>query len=313
MKKQPDTKSPQSVLQRLSNGRLEGQSVQNAQTLFVLERFLARVAQSPYRDQLVLKGGILLYLLTGAWNRPTEDLDLLVLRIPGESLEQVLREILVIDLGDRLDFQADRMTSEEIREDTGYPCRRFSVPFRFGARFAQVMKLDLSFGDPVTPGPRLIEFRPMLEGFQGGLVMGYPIETFIAEKVETLLVRGLATTRAKDLFDLWVIARVGSQLSLTALAEALRATADHRAELPGRADSVLTREASALQASYGLDAALTRIWAAYTSSKKLVAPPHAEVVAEVQAFIRPVVDQCLAPGPDAVWESAQKRWVPVSQ
>ena len=312
MKKQSDFKSPQSVLQRLSNGRLEGQSVQNAQTLFVLERFLARVAQSPYRDQLVIKGGILLYLLTRAWNRPTEDLDLLVLRIPGESLEQVLREILVIDLGDRLEFQADLMTSEEIREDTGYPCRRFTVPFRFGPRYAQVIKLDLSFGDPVTPGPRLIEFRPMLEDFQGGLVMGYPVETFIAEKVETLLVRGMATTRAKDLFDLWVISRVGSDLRLTPIAEALRATADYRAGRGGRADSVLNLGASALQGSYGLDANLTRIWDSYTRSKKLVAPPHPEVVAEVQDFIRPVVVQTLATGPNAMWDFVQRRWVPIN-
>ena len=313
MKKQPDTKSPQSVLQRLSNGRLEGQSVQNAQTLFVLERFLARVAQSPYRDQLVLKGGILLYLLTKTWNRPTEDLDLLALRIPGESLEQVLREILAIDLGDRLEFQSDRITSEEIREDTGYPCRRFTVPFRFGPRYAQVIKLDLSFGDPITPGPKLIEFRPMLEDFEGGLVMGYPVETFIAEKVETILVRGLATTRAKDLFDLWVISRVGSQLRLTAVAEALRATADYRAGRAGRSDSVLTLEASALQESYGLDVNLTRIWDSYLSSKRLVAPAHVEVVAEVQAFIRPVVSHSLAARPDAAWDLAQRRWVTLNR
>jgi len=75
-----DTKSPASVLQRLRNVCVEGQSVQNAQVLFVLERFLARVAKSPYRDRLVLKGGILLYLMLGQWTRPTEDLDFLAIR-----------------------------------------------------------------------------------------------------------------------------------------------------------------------------------------------------------------------------------------
>ena len=309
MKKQPDTKSPESVLQRLSNRRLDGQSVQNAQTLFVLERFLARVAQSSYRDQLVLKGGILLYLLTQRWNRPTEDLDLMALRIPGESLERVLADILKMDLGDRLEFQPDKMTSEEIREDTGYPCRRFTIPFRFGPKYSQVIKLDLSFGDPITPGPKLIEFRPILEDFQGGLVMGYPVETFLAEKIETILVRGLATTRAKDLFDLWVISRIGLQVRLNAVSEALRATADYRAGRAGRPSSVLSLDVSALQPSYGADANLTRVWDSYVSSKRLVAPSHAEVVAEVQTFVRPLVQRCLEAGADAVWDPAEKRWV----
>jgi hypothetical protein len=153
----------------------------------------------------------------------------------------------------------------------------------------------------------------MLEDFQGGLVMGYPVETFIAEKVETILVRGLATTRAKDLFDLWVISRVGSQLRLTAVAEALRATADYRAGRAGRSDSVLNLEANALQASYGLDPNLTRIWDSYVRSKRLVVPVHADVVSKVQAFIRPVVSQSLAAGPDAVWDLAQRRWVTLSR
>lgn len=74
MKHRRDLRSPQSILQRLSNRRLQGQSVQNPRTLFILERVLARVAASPYHDRMVLKGGILLYLMTRTWNRPTEDL-----------------------------------------------------------------------------------------------------------------------------------------------------------------------------------------------------------------------------------------------
>jgi len=308
MKKERDSKSPDSVLKRLSNQRRDGQSVENAQVLFVLERFLARVAQSRYRDQLILKGGILLYLLTQQWNRPTEDLDFLALRIPSESLEAALTEILAIDVGDRLEFQAQLMTWEEIREDTGYPCRRFTIPFRFGPRHARSIKLDLSFGDPITPGPNLIEICPTLDDFQGGSVMGYPVETFLAEKVETVLVRGLATTRAKDVFDLWVVSKTGLQLSLNAIAEALRVTADYRAEIAGRTDSVLRLDASALQPSYGTDANLKRVWDSYTRSRHLVTPSYEEVVTEVQAFIRPMIHRSLEPGSDAKWNPVQRDW-----
>jgi hypothetical protein len=308
MKKERDTKSPDSVLKRLSNRRVDGQSVENAQILFVLERFLARVAQSRYRNQLVLKGGILLYLLTQRWNRPTEDLDFLALRIPSDTLEAVLTEILGIDLGDRLDFQPHAMTWEDIREDTGYPCRRFTIPFRFGPKHARQIKLDLSFGDPITPAPGLIEIRPMLDDFQGGEVLGYPVETFLAEKMETVLVRGLTTTRAKDLFDLWVISRTGLYLGMNAIAAALSATADYRAEIAGRAASVLRMDASALQPSYGTDANLERIWDAYTRSRHLVTPPYSEVVSEVQVFMRPVIQRCLASGPEANWNPIVRHW-----
>jgi predicted nucleotidyltransferase component of viral defense system len=308
MKKERDPKSPDSVLKRLSNQRLEGQTVQNAQILFVLERFLARVARSRYRDQLVLKGGILLYLMTQRWNRPTEDLDLLALRIPGEDLEAVLAEILSIDLGDRLEFQAHLMKWEEIREDTGYPCRRFTIPFRFGPRHAHRLKLDLSFGDPITPGPRLIEVHPMLEDFEQELVLGYPLETFLAEKVETLLVRGLVSTRAKDLFDLWVVARTSLNLELNAVAAALRTTADYRAERAGRSDSVLRMDANALMPVYGTDPGLKKVWDAYVRSKKLVTPTYAEVVEEVQPFITPMVERSMNPGGTSRWNLSSRRW-----
>ncbi len=308
MKKDRDPKSPDSVLKRLSNRRMEGQSVQNAQTIFILERFLARVARSPYRDQLILKGGILLYLMTQRWSRPTEDLDMLALRIPGESLASVIQEILVIDLEDRLEFLAQEMTWEEIREDTGYPCRRFTVPFRFGPRHIHRLKLDLSVGDPITPAPRLVEVHPLLEEFEGDSVMGYPMETFLAEKVETVLVRGLTTTRAKDLFDLWVVARTTPQLELNAVAEALRATADYRAKQANRADSVLRMDATALHASYATDPALRRVWDAYIRSKKLIAPAYQEVVGQVQKFVKPMVERCITPGPDARWNPATELW-----
>lgn len=300
-KKERDPKSPASVLQRLRNQRAGGQSVQNAQVLFILERFLARVAASPHRDKMVLKGGILLYLLMGEWTRPTEDLDFLALRMPSENLERTLSDILALDLDDRLEFLSEDMTSEDIREESGYPCRRFIIPYRFGDKHAHVIKLDLSFGDPITPGPRPVEVRPLLDGFQGGTVLGYPIETYLAEKVETMLVRGLANTRAKDLFDLWVLARTSQLLRLGTTTEALTATAKHRG-------TDLRLDYVALHPAYKEDARLERIWNAYVRSKGLAAPSFSEVVDEVQLFIQPVVAAALFPGLDGEWDSARKVW-----
>ncbi len=302
MKKDRDQKSPDSVLHRLRNRRVEGQSAQNAQVLFVLERFLARVAASPYRDRLVLKGGILLYLLMGLWTRPTEDLDFLAMRIPSEDLQEVLAEVLALDLEDRLEFQPGSMSWEDIREDSGYPCRRFTIPYKFGAKHTHRIKLDMSFGDPVSPRPEYVELRPILEGFQGGTILGYPIETVLAEKLETLLARGLANTRAKDLFDLWVLSKTCLGLRMNPVAMALTTTSDYRG-------TMLRTDYEALLPSYASDARLKRIWDSYRTSKGLVAPEFEIVVQLVQGFVRPMVEAALGGAKEGSWDPSVQRWI----
>jgi predicted nucleotidyltransferase component of viral defense system len=299
--KKRDAKSPASVLQRLRNACVDGQSVQNAQVIFVLERFLARVARSPYQDRLVLKGGILLYLMLGQWVRPTEDLDFLAVRLPSESLDQVLAEILAVDTEDGLAFDAAGMTSEEIREDSGYPCRRYKIPYRFGTKHVHFIKLDLSFGDPVTPGPQAIEVRPILDDFQSGKVLGYPIETLLAEKVETLLVRGLANTRSKDIFDLWALARNRKDLQLASIGLALAATAAHRG-------STLSLEGAALLPSFCMDARQAQLWKGFVRSKSLAAPDFPEVMAVVQTFVAPMVAMAIHGGNDRSWDPGSLQW-----
>jgi len=299
--KKRDTRSPASVLQRLRNACVAGQSVQNAQVLFVLERFLARVARSPYQDRLVLKGGILLYLILGQWIRPTEDLDFLAIRLPSESLDRVLAEILAVDVEDGLLFDATEMTSEDIREDAGYPCRRFKVPYRFGAKHAHFIKLDMNFGDPVTPGPQAIEVRPILDDFKGGQVLGYPIETLLAEKVETMVIRGHANTRSKDIFDLWVLARNRTDLHLEPIGLALTATAAYR----GSGGHL---EGAALQSSFCQDPRQAQLWKAFARSKGLAVPDFPEVMAAVQAFVTPMVAMAIRGGKDRSWDPRAAQW-----
>lgn len=54
--------------------RRTGADVQELQTLYVLEALLTRIAVSPYRDDFVLKGGVLLAAF--GLRRPTKDIDL---------------------------------------------------------------------------------------------------------------------------------------------------------------------------------------------------------------------------------------------
>jgi hypothetical protein len=148
----------------------------------------------------------------------------------------------------------------------------------------------------------------VLTEFQSEPVQGYPLETYLAEKVETVLSRGLASTRAKDVFDLWVLSRSDLGLRLNEAAEALQVTSDYRAEMTGHVASVLNLGASALLPTFGSDPTLKRIWNSYVGARNLVTPPYEEVVGEVQAFIRPLINRCIEPGLDGGWNPLNRAW-----
>ena len=154
MTRKPDPFSADSVLAKVRNLAGPGLTPHNAQVIFILERFLARIARSVHRERFVLKGGILLYLTgKGPASRPTIDIDLLARNLPSEQLDQILAEITQVEVGDRIIFNPGAMTHEEIREEGLYPCRRHAIPFTYGRHYQGVLKLDLSFGDPVFPAP----------------------------------------------------------------------------------------------------------------------------------------------------------------
>ena len=93
MTRKPDLQSPESVLAKVRNQARPGQTPHIAQVIFILERFLARVARSAHRHQFVLKGGILLYLTgKGPSTRPTTDIDMLAQSFPSGLLDQALAE-----------------------------------------------------------------------------------------------------------------------------------------------------------------------------------------------------------------------------
>jgi len=105
-----------------------------------------------------------------------------------------------------------------------------------------LLKLDLSFGKPVFPSPRLIALPARFHGQVGGVPLAYPIEAVLAEKTRTILVRGLLSTRAKDIFEVWNPARTEPDLHLTLIAESLRVVATCRGTDLAMATIALTEE-----------------------------------------------------------------------
>lgn len=196
-------------------------------TMYVVERWLARLAVSPYRDHLILKGGMLLASL-GA-RRPTADADALARNMAADeqTVVQCVVDIALIAMpGDGVQFDVDSVRAQPIREEAVYAGTRVRMDAHLATADVR-LSLDINFGDPVTPGPRPILLPPLRPGMAPISILGYPIETVIAEKLITAVALGTANTRVRDYADVWTL--IGThQLDRAMMWQALRATSSYR-------------------------------------------------------------------------------------
>ncbi len=173
--------------------------------IFFMERFLERISLSKYKDQFVLKGGMLVSSLIGINLRTTMDIDTTVKALPlsKEELKRILLEICEIQLEDNISFQIVNM--ETIMDEFDYPGIRIYME-GFLEKLKQPIKIDVSTDDVITPGA--IEYKyPLLFEERDIYLNTYNIETLLAEKTQTIISRGLANTRMRDFYDLYEIAQ----------------------------------------------------------------------------------------------------------
>lgn len=173
--------------------------------IFFMERLLERISLSKYKDQFVLKGGMLVSSLIGIDLRTTMDIDTTVKAVPlsEEELKRILLEICEIQLEDNISFQIVNM--ETIMDDFDYPGIRIHLE-AFLEKLKQPIKIDVSTDDTITPGA--IEYKyPLLFEEREICLNTYNIETLLAEKSQTIISRGLANTRMRDFYDLYEIAQ----------------------------------------------------------------------------------------------------------
>ncbi len=208
-------------LQRLA--RLERRNTQQLFELYIHERFLARLAASPFARQFVLKGGMLLAVLD--LRRATRDADLLVRDLSNDeqTLRAVISEVVEVRMRDGVSFDAAAIAITPIREDAEYPGVRLALPAMLGGATLK-LKLDLSFGDPVDPTN--IDYPTLLDDPSFSL-LGYPIENVIAEKAETMMFLGDANTRDRDYGDVYLLSEI-HPIEAAPMRAALRAVAEYR-------------------------------------------------------------------------------------
>ena len=191
----------------------------------MLDDLLERISVSKYRDNFILKGGFLLSAIVGIDKRSTEDIyaEIKGLDLTEKQIAKVFEEICQIKLaGDLLSISLSEI--EQIHEHEEYKDYRL----HFNASFRKIrypLKVDVSTGDVITP--REIEYSYKLHIEDRHInIWAYTMETIVAEKLETVITRGIANTRMKDLYDLFILQR--ERINLATLKSAFANITNYR-------------------------------------------------------------------------------------
>lgn len=170
---------------------------------YMMERFLARVALSEYKDNFILKGGMLVSAVVGIQARTTMDIDATVRALPLrlEETKYIIEKIIAIDAGDGVTFEITKIS--DIMEEHDYPGIRIVLDSKLEG-LKQTIKVDISTGDEITPNAIRYFYKLM---FNAGeiAIWSYNLETLLAEKLETIVARGTANTRMRDFYDIYTL------------------------------------------------------------------------------------------------------------
>lgn len=171
--------------------------------MFLFERVLERLANSNYRNNFILKGGLLISSMLGISERTTMDMDTTVrgISMEEEEIVSVVKEILSVDVDDGIKFMLK--TIEPIREDDAYNNFRVHLTAQYG-KINAPMKIDITTGDTITPAA--VQYSYSLSFEERSIpILAYTLETVLAEKYETIIRRNIGTTRARDFYDLHML------------------------------------------------------------------------------------------------------------
>jgi len=215
-------------LKDLIRNKAKGDSDKSALLIrnYGMERFLERVSLSRYKDNFILKGGMLVSAMVGLDNRATMDIDTTIRNFPldVERARQIVEEIAAVELGDNIRFTVKEAGT--IMDEAEYGGVRLSLDaFLDTTRIP--LKIDISTGDVITPAEIQYRYKLMFEDRYITL-WAYTLETVLAEKIETVLSRGVLNTRLRDFYDLYILQQTETRIDTNTLSAALAATCRKR-------------------------------------------------------------------------------------
>ena len=171
--------------------------------MFFFEHVLMRLEKSEYKDNIILKGGVLLSSIIGNDLRTTKDIDATLKGLPLtiEMVEEIFKEILSIDIKDNVYFEL--VSIKDIRITDEYGGFRLNIKVTF-YKIRNNFFIEITTGDIITPREIKYKYSSIFEDKKIN-IMAYTIETIIAEKFESIISKNITTTRAKDFYDLYML------------------------------------------------------------------------------------------------------------
>lgn len=204
----------------------KGIPAQQVQQHYLIEQVLKLISTSSYRDSFIVKGGYLIGQMIGLDKRTTMDLDVTLkgTEMSRENLVHIFEEILCSKT-DGFSFSVDKL--EPIRQDDEYGGFSLKLNATFDT-LKEVVFIDITTGDKITPREITYSMTSIFtnESIQ---IWTYNLETVLAEKLETIISRGLASTRPRDRYDLFTLYKLRKEeINLEVLKNALENTAEKR-------------------------------------------------------------------------------------
>lgn len=225
-------------LKALVRNLTKGDSIQ-AQIImrnYVMERFLERISLSKYRSNFILKGGMLVSAMVGLDTRSTMDIDATIKNMPlsVEDARKMIEEVIKIPIDDGMAFSIKSVG--EIMDEEEYSGVRVNMEAILET-MRTPLKVDISTGDIITPREISYTFKLMFEE-RTISILAYNLETVLAEKMETVIARGVANTRLRDYYDLYILQNEYThEISMEQFKAAFLATSKKRNSVQLIADS----------------------------------------------------------------------------
>lgn len=280
----------------------DGKTMQDKLVTFGLERIIYRISVSPYAERFTLKGGIFLYaLFDGEYARVTRDIDLLAQHIPNDAdeIKKIFKYIFSIECDDAISFDMETLEVINITEFKEYHGVKVSAMGCLD-RTKVPLSIDIGFGDVIYPKKMKIDF-PVLLDMEVPKVYTYSIYSVIAEKFEAFVSLGLANSRYKDFYDIYVLA-CRYDLEGAELKNAIVETFSHRGT--GFDDIV------AFESDFTEDVTHQNRWKAFIKKKKTLPQVDFKETMEVVRTLIMTIAEAIRNDSDfdKKWDKELRRW-----
>lgn len=248
-------------------GRIKNVAKQNGSDpitllrIYMMERFLEKITYSKYKDDFIVKGGILVTSMIGISMRSTMDIDTTIRNfdLTKEETTRIVNEIKDISLDDHIEFILNDVS--DIMDNMEYPGIRIHMDAKLENLIVPI-KIDISTGDVITPREIRYEYPLLLED-KSIQLWSYNLETILAEKIQTILSRGLLNTRMRDFYDVTTLFdRYNDQINYNDLLLAFDKTCSKRETLS------LLEHYEEILCSISEDSTLQNLWKNYCRKYK---------------------------------------------